>query len=64
MDYINETNTYSNNNGEMNKEKYNYTNRNSKEQYTIMISESMNKSYANIFSDDLDGWNEEIEEYS
>ena len=64
VDYINETNTYSNNNGEMNKEKYNYTNRNSKEQYTIMISESMNKSYANIFSDDLDGWNEEIEEYS
>ena len=64
VDYINETNTYSNNNGEMNKEKYNYTNRNSKEQYTIMISESMNKSYANIFSDDLDGWDEEIEEYS
>ena len=64
VDYINEPNTYSNNNGEMNKEKYNYTNRNSKEQYTIMISESMNKSYANIFSDDLDGWDEEIEEYS
>ena len=63
-DYINETNTYINNNREMNKEKYNYTNRNSKEQYTIMISESMNKSYANIFSDDLDGWDEEIEEYS
>ena len=68
-DYINEESNYNyiNNNNEGMKEKYNYnnnTNRNNREQYTIMISEPMNKSYANIFSDDLDGWDEAIEEYS
>ena len=51
----------------MNNEKYNNynnINRNNKEQYTIMVSEPMNKSYQNIFSDDLDGWDEAIEELS
>ena len=68
QNYINEENNYSNNyNGEM-REKYNYsntnTNRNNREQFTIMIIEPMNKSYTNICSDDLDGWDEAIEEYS
>ena len=31
--------------------------------YQIMITEPLNKSYKNIFSDDLDGWDDEIEEY-
>ena len=29
----------------------------------IMISVPINKSYENIFSDDLDGWDDEIEEF-
>ena len=70
MDYNNEENNYINYNNDGMKEKYNNynnntnINRNNKEQYTIMISEPMNKSYTNIFSDDLDGWDEAIEEYS
>ena len=32
--------------------------------YSYMIIEPINKSYKNIFSDDLDGWDEPIEEYS
>jgi hypothetical protein len=31
--------------------------------YQIMIIEPINKSYKTIFSDDLDGWDDEIEEY-
>ncbi len=31
--------------------------------YQIMIQEPINKSYKTIFSDDLDGWNDEIEEF-
>ena len=31
--------------------------------YQIMIIEPINKSYETIFSDDLDGWDDEIEEY-
>jgi hypothetical protein len=31
--------------------------------YQIMIIEPINKSYSTIFSDDLDGWDDEIEEY-
>ena len=70
MDYNNEENNYINYNNDGMKDKYNNynnntnINRNNKEQYTIMISEPMNKSYTNIFSDDLDGWDEAIEEYS
>ena len=70
IDYNNEENNYINYNNDGMKEKYNNynnntnINRNNKEQYTIMISEPMNKSYTNIFSDDLDGWDEAIEEYS
>ena len=68
MDYNNEENNYINYNNDGMKDKYNNNNtninRNNKEQYTIMISEPMNKSYTNIFSDDLDGWDEAIEEYS
>ena len=68
-DYISNENNYisNNNDREMNNEKYNNynnINRNNKEQYTIMVSEPMNKSYQNIFSDDLDGWDEAIEELS
>ena len=29
-----------------------------------MIVEPLNKSYKNIFSDDLDGWDDTIEEFS
>ena len=70
MDYNNEENNYINYNNDGMKDKYNNynnntnINRNNKEQYTIMISEPMNKSYTNIFSDDLDGWDKAIEEYS
>ena len=70
IDYNNEENNYINYNNDGMKDKYNNynnntnINRNNKEQYTIMISEPMNKSYTNIFSDDLDGWDEAIEEYS
>ena len=70
MDYNNEENNYINYNNDGMKDKYNNynnntnINRNNKEQYTIMISEPMNKSYTSIFSDDLDGWDEAIEEYS
>ena len=28
-----------------------------------MLIEPINKSYTNIFSDDLDGWDDEVEEY-
>ena len=31
--------------------------------FTIMITEPLNKSYQNIFSDDLDGWDDEIVEF-
>ena len=31
--------------------------------YQIMVTEPINKSFTNIFSDDLDGWDDEIEEY-
>ena len=34
-----------------------------KEEFQIMISVPINKSYENIFSDDLDGWDDEIEEF-
>ena len=70
IDYNNEENNYINYNNDGMKDKYNNynnntnMNRNNKEQYTIMVSEPMNKSYTNIFSDDLDGWDEAIEEYS
>ena len=55
---LNNNNNYSNyiNKNIKNEDKYmNY--------YQIMIQEPINKSYKTIFSDDLDGWNDEIEEY-
>ena len=62
-----EENNYNYNNNrdrDINKEKYrDNNNRNNLEQFSFMIIEPMNKSYQTIFSDDLDGWDEEVEEY-
>ena len=51
---INSNNTYNNSN---------ITNIKNRDQYKIMISVPVNKSYENIFSDDLDGWDDSIDEY-
>ena len=63
-DYIRKDNDFNNYNGEMNNERYKYTDIDTNKQFTIMITEPLNKSYKNIFSDDLDGWDDTIEEYS
>ena len=54
---INDNTNYSINNNQ-NEDKYKSMN-----YYQIMITEPINKSYETIFSDDLDGWDDEIEEY-
>ena len=59
-DFLEQDNNYRNNNED--KGKYKYANRDNDKQYTIMIIEPLNKSYKNIFSDDLDGWDDNIEE--
>ena len=66
----NEKNYYKQDNNDINNRNNNssYMSRNNKNEdkyscYQIMITETMNKSYNVIFSDDLDGWNDEIEEY-
>ena len=51
----NSINYLSKNNGDKNDNKFNH--------YQIMLIEPINKSYTNIFSDDLDGWDDEVEEY-
>ena len=63
-DYIRKDNDFNNYNGEMYNERYKYTDIDTSKQFTIMITEPLNKSYKNIFSDDLDGWDDTIEEYS
>ena len=60
-DYIEEENNY--NNGEINRGKSKYD-RGDINHFTIMITEPVNKSYKSIFSDDLDGWDDIIEDYS
>lgn len=62
-EYIEEDNNYRNRTNIGDNEKYKYNKDNSKA-YTIMIVEPLNKSYKNIFSDDLDGWDDTIEEFS
>ena len=59
-DFLEQDNNYRNNNED--KGRYKYANRDNDKQYTIMIIEPLNKSYKNIFSDDLDGWDDNIEE--
>ena len=64
-------NFYNRNNNEMinnNMNNNGYMRRNNKTDdkdscYQIMITQPINKSYNIIFSDDLDGWNDEIEDY-
>ena len=60
-DYIEEENNY--NNGEINRGKSKYD-RGDINHFNIMITEPVNKSYKSIFSDDLDGWDDIIEDYS
>ena len=60
---------FSNKNNSSNNNSLNYLNNNNNKSenafnhYQIMIIEPINKSYKTIFSDDLDGWDNEIEEY-
>ena len=58
-DYIEEENNY--NNGEINRGKSKYD-RGDINHFNIMITEPVNKSYKSIFSDDLDGWDDIIED--
>ena len=48
----------------MDKERYQNNDMDNNKFYSYMIVEPINKSYKNIFYDDLDGWDEPIEEYS
>ena len=57
---INNKNNFNNNNYLDNNNKNEDKSINS---YQIMITEPINKTYTTIFSDDLDGWDDEIEEY-
>ena len=59
-DYIEEENNY--NNGDINRGKSIYD-RGDNSHFTIMITEPVNKSYKNIFSDDLDGWDDMVADY-
>ena len=66
---INEKNEFYEDNEERNyiggeKERYKNNDVDNGKRYTFMVVEPINKSYKNIFSDDLDGWDEPIEEYS
>ena len=63
-EYIEEDNNYRNRNNTGDKDRYKYNNKDNSKAYTIMIVEPLNKSYKNIFSDDLDGWDDTIEEFS
>ena len=63
-EYNEEDNNYRNRNHFGDNEKYKYNNKDNSKAYTIMIVEPLNKSYKNIFSDDLDGWDDTIEEFS
>ena len=70
-DNIDEIYSEENNKSSKNNENYSYSNTNNKNKnedkymndYQIMIIEPINKSYKTIFSDDLDGWDDELEEY-
>ena len=59
-DYMEQDNNYRYNDED--KERYKYDNRGNNKFYTIMMVEPLNKSYNNIFSDDLDGWDDTIDE--
>ena len=66
---INEKNEFYEDNEERNyiggeKERYKNNDVDNGKRYTFMVVEPINKSYKNIFSDDLDGWDEPIEEDS
>jgi hypothetical protein len=63
-EYTEEDNNYRNRNNIEDRERYKYNNKDNSKAYTIMIVEPLNKSYKNIFSDDLDGWDDTIEEFS
>ena len=66
---INEIYSNENDKNYKNNDINNYLNINDKNEdkymndYQIMIIEPINKSYKTIFSDDLDGWDNEVEEY-
>jgi hypothetical protein len=65
-DYIGGENNYSNfgnSNNYTKKERYKNNMGENDKFFTIMITEPLNKSYQNIFSDDLDGWDDEIVEF-
>ena len=68
-DNLNENYSNKNKNNTDDDNNLNYLNKNNNKNdnkfshYQIMVIEPINKTYKTIFSDDLDGWDDEIEEY-